>query len=137
MAVTVQPLRSQPESDKDLVAHRIVGVGRPRASTMLNPSVLLLIHDHQVWFNDPRFNGSFQSRVLPCLYIGNLNHATNAYMLHALRITHVISVSECALMPPPNLEVSASESFCACAGMNPNAQFVPGNGPAWTWLALH
>jgi len=29
------------------------------------------------------------------------NHAFNAYMLHALGITHVVSVGECALVPPP------------------------------------
>jgi dual specificity MAP kinase phosphatase len=28
------------------------------------------------------------------------NHAANAYMLHALGITHVVSVGECALIPP-------------------------------------
>jgi dual specificity MAP kinase phosphatase len=28
------------------------------------------------------------------------NHAGNAYMLHALGITHVVSVGECALIPP-------------------------------------
>lgn len=28
------------------------------------------------------------------------NHAANAYMLHALGITHVVSVGECALVPP-------------------------------------
>ncbi|KZT02250.1 uncharacterized protein LAESUDRAFT_730433 [Laetiporus sulphureus 93-53] len=128
-AVTVRPLRSQSESDKDLVAHGIVGTGRPRASTMPNPSALLSMHNHQVWFNDPRFDGSFPSRVLPFLYLGNLNHATNAYMLHALGITHVVSVGECALMPPPNLQASTSESSCAYAGVNPNAQFIPGHGP--------
>ncbi|KAF9236694.1 hypothetical protein BU15DRAFT_89003 [Melanogaster broomeanus] len=69
---------------------------RPRASTM--PT---LISDHQRWFDDARFDGSFPSRVLPFLYLGNLNHASNAYMLHALGITHVVSVGECALVPPP------------------------------------
>jgi len=38
---------------------------------------------------------------LPFLYLGDLNHASNAYMLHALGITHVVSVGECALVPPP------------------------------------
>lgn len=43
--------------------------GRPRALTspMLFPHI-----DHQTWFNDPRFDGSFPSRVLPFLYLGNL-----------------------------------------------------------------
>ncbi|KZT02959.1 uncharacterized protein LAESUDRAFT_791133 [Laetiporus sulphureus 93-53] len=97
---------------------------------MPNPSALLSIRDHEVWFNDdPRFDGSFPRQVIPFLYLGNLNDATNAYMLHALGITHVVAVSEWALMPPLNLEASASESSCAYAGVNLNAQFVPGNGP--------
>jgi dual specificity MAP kinase phosphatase len=42
---------------------------RPRASTSPLPSVF---GDHQAWFSDPRFDGSFPSRVLPFLYLGNL-----------------------------------------------------------------
>ncbi|KAJ4477506.1 hypothetical protein J3R30DRAFT_3756129, partial [Lentinula aciculospora] len=78
------------------------GVGRtrrPRAST--SPWLPSLFGgDHQSWFNDPRFDGSFPSRVLPFLYLGNLAHASNVYMLQALGITHVVSVGECALVPP-------------------------------------
>jgi dual specificity MAP kinase phosphatase len=45
--------------------------GRPRASTSpWLPSTFG--GDHQSWFNDPRFDGSFPSRVLPFLYLGNL-----------------------------------------------------------------
>lgn len=96
----------------------IASMRRPRAST--SPLLPSLVDDHQVWFDDPRFDGSFPSRVLPFLYLGNLcvstlcsrinllisdrfgsNHAANAYMLHALGITHVVSVGECALIPPP------------------------------------
>jgi dual specificity MAP kinase phosphatase len=96
----------------------IASMRRPRAST--SPLLPSVVDDHQVWFDDPRFDGSFPSRVLPFLYLGNLcvfhlsfrvkflisdgprrNHAANAYMLHALGITHVVSVGECALIPPP------------------------------------
>ncbi|EPQ31721.1 uncharacterized protein PFL1_01054 [Pseudozyma flocculosa PF-1] len=52
------------------------------------------------WFHDARFEGSFPSRILPFLYLGNLNHALNAHMLHALGITHVVSVGESAIAPP-------------------------------------
>jgi len=76
----------------------IASMRRPRACT--SPLLPSLVDDHQVWFDDPRFDGSFPSRVLPFLYLGNLNHAANAYMLHALGITHVVSVGECALIPP-------------------------------------
>ena len=44
--------------------------GRPRANT--SPLLPSLIGDHQAWFKHPRFDGSFPSRVLPFLYLGNL-----------------------------------------------------------------
>ncbi|KAH8074794.1 hypothetical protein BXZ70DRAFT_745283 [Cristinia sonorae] len=91
---------------------------RKRASTMPQmPSFT----DHQAWFQDPRFDGSFPSRVLPFLYLGNLNHASNAYMLHALGITHVVSVGECALIPPP-------QHYSSSHGPNSH-EFVHGAGP--------
>jgi dual specificity MAP kinase phosphatase len=46
------------------------------------------------WFYSSRFEGSFPSRILPFLYLGNLNHATNPEMLKALNITHIVSVGE-------------------------------------------
>ena len=45
------------------------GFRRQRASTM---PMMSAFTDHQSWFNDPRFNGSFPSRVLPFLYLGDL-----------------------------------------------------------------
>ncbi|EIW84417.1 hypothetical protein CONPUDRAFT_135868 [Coniophora puteana RWD-64-598 SS2] len=105
-------------------------IRRPRASTL--PA---FVPDHQSWFNDPRFDGSFPSRVLPFLYLGNLNHATNAYMLHALGITHVVSVGECALVPPPSQDASAPHASCGSSSgvcgsrPSPSAQYVPGKGP--------
>ncbi|TFY52134.1 hypothetical protein EVJ58_g10181 [Rhodofomes roseus] len=129
-AVTVRPLRTQSVSDTGPLQGEKDASGRPRASTMPAPrSPLPSGRDHHVWFNDPRFDGSFPSRVLPFLYLGNLNHATNAYMLHALGITHVVSVGECALVPPPNLEASASAPSCSYTGPSSHAQFIPGNGP--------
>ncbi|KAL4066848.1 hypothetical protein J3A83DRAFT_4098437 [Scleroderma citrinum] len=105
---------------------------RPRASTL--PT---FIPDHQSWFDDARFDGSFPSRVLPFLYLGNLNHASNAYMLHALGITHVVSVGECALVPPlqpsntagnltpvPPLQWSSDAEFAAGQGLG-------GSGSLW------
>ncbi|KAI9023023.1 protein-tyrosine phosphatase-like protein [Phycomyces nitens] len=56
------------------------------------------------WFYSPRFEGSFPSRILPFLYLGNLNHATNPEMLKILDITHVVSVGENA-----NLDTSQFE----------------------------
>ncbi|KAI9247910.1 hypothetical protein EDC94DRAFT_664412 [Helicostylum pulchrum] len=46
------------------------------------------------WFYSDRFEGSFPSRILDFLYLGNLNHATNPEMLKALKVSHVVSVGE-------------------------------------------
>ena len=40
------------------------------AREITGPWLPSLIDDHQCWFNDPRFDGSFPSRVLPFLYLG-------------------------------------------------------------------
>ena len=42
-----------------------------RARAQTSPLLPALV-DHQSWFNDLRFDGSFPSRVLPFLYLGNL-----------------------------------------------------------------
>ncbi|GAA5866831.1 hypothetical protein JCM3774_001815 [Rhodotorula dairenensis] len=52
------------------------------------------------WFFGPTFEGHFPSRILPHLYLGNVNHASNALMLKAIGITHVVSMGESALHPP-------------------------------------
>lgn len=53
--------------------------------------------DDDSWMDDSHFDGSFPSRILPFLYLGNLNHALNARMLRLLGITHVVSVGESGL----------------------------------------
>ncbi|KAF8626937.1 hypothetical protein AX17_006437 [Amanita inopinata Kibby_2008] len=109
---------------------RAVVKGRPRANT--SPWLPSFIRDHQSWFNDPRFDGSFPSRVLPFLYLGNLNHALNAYMLHALGITHVVSVGECALVPPPqHTSYGGQGGYISgpCQRSGPAVQYVAGKGP--------
>lgn len=98
---------------------------RPRASTL--PT---FIPDHQSWFDDARFDGSFPSRVLPFLYLGNLNHASNAYMLHALGITHVVSVGECALVPPPQTGTDGDAAPACPAQHDPDVQSDSEQGPA-------
>ncbi|ORX56247.1 hypothetical protein DM01DRAFT_1334735 [Hesseltinella vesiculosa] len=50
--------------------------------------------DKDDWLSCPHFEGSFPSRMLPFLYLGNLNHATNPAMLKALGISYVVSVGE-------------------------------------------
>ena len=60
------------------------------------------------WFHSPYFDGHFPSRILPFLYLGNWNHASNALMLRQLGITHVVSVGESALVEPANNKSAAA-----------------------------
>jgi dual specificity MAP kinase phosphatase len=53
--------------------------------------------------------GFYPFLSLPCLTLNPCrNHASNPYMLHALGITHVVSVGECALVPPPEYPSSST-----------------------------
>lgn len=148
-AVTPSPITSIPSSTLDMngiatqspmaapIPKNFPPVQRARALT--SPVSLPSHIDHSAWFMDPRFDGSFPSRVLPHLYLGNLNHATNAYMLHALGITHVVSVGECALVPPvcpvPQrgsngvVEPGTQVSLSSVDGRGHGGSFVYGSGP--------
>ncbi|CAH7678674.1 hypothetical protein BY996DRAFT_6430991 [Phakopsora pachyrhizi] len=68
------------------------------------------LNSNHAWFYDSRFDGHFPSRILPFVYLGNLNHASNALMLKALGITHVVSMGESALIPPGSATVDSSGS---------------------------
>jgi dual specificity MAP kinase phosphatase len=46
------------------------------------------------WFTNLNFDGSFPSRILPHMYLGNLQHANNPEMLRALGIKRVLSIGE-------------------------------------------
>jgi dual specificity MAP kinase phosphatase len=62
---------SAPQIQGSASSSQMTVKGRPRAST--SPWLPSSFGgDHQSWFNDPRFDGSFPSRVLPFLYLGNL-----------------------------------------------------------------
>lgn len=67
------------------------------------------VQDH-AWFDKSRFDGSFPSRILPFLYLGNLAHASNVDMLRVLGITHLVSVGETALAPPDHISAKVNNS---------------------------
>lgn len=58
------------------------------AAQSLNLSYML----DPIWFK--RCDGSLPSRVLPYMYLGNLNHANNPQMLWALGIRRILSIGE-------------------------------------------
>ncbi|WVF66835.1 hypothetical protein IAT40_001577 [Kwoniella sp. CBS 6097] len=70
--------------------------------------------ESKVWFEDRRFDG-FPSRILPFLYLGNLEHADNAAMLRALNISHVVSVGESLISVPEQDATTYGNSLCAHA----------------------
>lgn len=49
-------------------------------------------------------------------------------MLHALGITHVVSVGECALIPPPHLNNYQNNAHCPQISLPNSSHFVPGKG---------
>jgi dual specificity MAP kinase phosphatase len=58
------------------------------------------------------------------------NHASNVYMLHALGITHVVSVGECALVPPPHINTFSSSS--SSSSQHPGTgRLILGKGPGY------
>jgi dual specificity MAP kinase phosphatase len=50
--------------------------------------------DSPSWFTHSAFDGSFPSRILPHMYLGNLQHANNPEMLRAIGVTRVLSIGE-------------------------------------------
>ncbi|KAF4308266.1 hypothetical protein GTA08_BOTSDO04551 [Botryosphaeria dothidea] len=51
-----------------------------------------------------KLDGSLPSRILPYMYLGNLNHANNPELLRELGITRVLSVGEPVSWPKETLE---------------------------------
>ncbi|PGH14109.1 hypothetical protein AJ79_03226 [Helicocarpus griseus UAMH5409] len=51
-----------------------------------------------------RMDGSLPSRILPYMYLGNLNHANNPELLRALGIRRVLSIGEPVSWPPSEFE---------------------------------
>ena len=56
-------------------------------------------------------DGSLPSRILPYLYLGNLNHAQNPQLLKELGITRVLSVGESISWPEDDIDDFGLENF--------------------------
>ncbi|CAK7217445.1 tyrosine/serine/threonine protein phosphatase pps1 [Sporothrix eucalyptigena] len=81
-------------------------------------SILALIQDQPKWFS--ALDGSFPSRVLDYMYLGNLNHANNPELLKALGITQILSVGEMASWRDADLEAWGEENVCVVQGVQDN-----------------
>ncbi|KAJ4306715.1 tyrosine/serine/threonine protein phosphatase pps1 [Collariella sp. IMI 366227] len=74
------------------------------------------------WFSG--FDGSFPSRVLPYMYLGNLGHANNPDLLRAMGIGQILSVGEMAMWRDGEMEEWGEENICYRGRQNNTATLV-------------
>jgi hypothetical protein len=70
------------------------------------------------WFAG--FDGSFPSRILDYMYLGNLGHANNPDLLRSLGIGQILSVGEMAMWRDGELEEWGVENVCLVKGVQDN-----------------
>ena len=77
-----------------------------------------LVKDEPGWFAG--LDGSFPSRILDYMYLGNLGHANNPDLLKALGIRQILSVGETAMWREGDLEEWGPENVCVVSGVQDN-----------------
>ncbi|KAI9155309.1 Dual specificity phosphatase [Paramyrothecium foliicola] len=77
-----------------------------------------LIRDEPSWL--PGLDGSFPSRVLDYLYLGNLGHANNPDLLKELGIGQVLSVGETAIWRDGDMEKWGEDNVLVIQGVQDN-----------------
>ncbi|CAK7267457.1 tyrosine/serine/threonine protein phosphatase pps1 [Sporothrix epigloea] len=91
----------------------------PSCLAKRNTAISAIIeHDHPKWFS--ALDGSFPSRILDYMYLGNLNHANNPDLLRALGITQILSVGEMASWLDADLAAWGEENVCVVQGVQDN-----------------
>jgi len=71
---------------------RILNESPARKMASLAPALSISTASEPEWLN--KLDGSLPSRILPYMYLGNLNHANNAPLLRELGIRRIVSVGE-------------------------------------------
>lgn len=77
-----------------------------------------MVNNEPPWFAS--LDGSFPSRVLDYLYLGNLCHANNPELLKALGVTQLLSVGEVAHWREGDLEAWGEDNVCIVEGVQDN-----------------
>ncbi|KAK1761107.1 putative dual specificity protein phosphatase [Echria macrotheca] len=80
--------------------------------------ITALIREEPRWFTG--FDGSFPSRILDYMYLGNLGHANNPDLLRSLGIGQILSVGEMAMWRDGELEEWGVENTCVVQGVQDN-----------------
>jgi dual specificity MAP kinase phosphatase len=76
------------------------------------------IKDEPKWLAG--LDGSFPSRVVDYMYLGNLGHANNPDLLRALGIGQILSVGETAMWRDGELEEWGEQNVCVVKGVQDN-----------------
>ncbi|KAJ6440846.1 pps1 dual specificty phosphatase [Purpureocillium lavendulum] len=76
------------------------------------------IEDEPAWFTG--LDGSFPSRILDYLYLGNIGHANNPELLREMGIRQILSVGETAAWRDGDLDVWGSDNVCLVQGVQDN-----------------
>lgn len=77
-----------------------------------------LIRNEPKWL--PGLDGSFPSRVLDYLYLGNLGHANNPDLLRDLGVHQLLSVGETAIWRDGDMEQWGEDNVCVIQGVQDN-----------------
>ncbi|KAK7949138.1 pps1 dual specificty phosphatase [Apiospora aurea] len=80
--------------------------------------ITTLIQDEPKWMAS--LDGSFPSRVLDYMYLGNLGHANNPDLLRAIGIGQILSVGETAMWRDGELEEWGPENVMVIQGVQDN-----------------
>jgi len=80
--------------------------------------ITALIKDEPKWLAG--LDGSFPSRILDYMYLGNLGHANNPDLLKALGINQILSVGETAMWRDGELEEWGEDNVCVVQGVQDN-----------------
>lgn len=76
------------------------------------------LQDEPAWFG--ALDGSFPSRVLDYMYLGNLSHANTPSLLQALGITQILSVGEMPVWRDSEREAWGADNVCTVQGIQDN-----------------
>lgn len=90
----------------------------PVCAGMSLTEITQLTRNEPSWFG--ALDGSFPSRILDYMYLGNLGHANNPDLLRALGIKQILSVGETAMWRDGELEEWGPENVCVVQGVQDN-----------------
>lgn len=74
--------------------------------------------DEPAWL--PGLDGSFPSRILDYMYLGNLGHANNPDLLKAMGIGQILSVGEMSMWREGEMEEWGLDNICLVQGVQDN-----------------